>query len=140
MEGGIPWPSREAIDPCKSLNWTESRAGSLRYVVSGIPSHFLLRLSKSAYFTYRYAATSPEIEKKGWNGVYLTNPVSISYTTGYLSLHEKVELTMLKGQLGKESSQASDPALGLKLWQLSEKLVKDTVGADALHEWPELAA
>lgn len=23
----------------------------------------------------RYAATSPEIEQKGWNGVYLTDPV-----------------------------------------------------------------
>jgi hypothetical protein len=37
-----------------------------------------LFLSPSRMLTWlsRYAATSPEIEQKGWNGVYLTDPVS----------------------------------------------------------------
>jgi len=60
-----------------------------------------------------YAATSPEIEEKGWNGYYFTDP----------------------GQPGKESKQASDPALGAALWELSMRIVKDKVGEDALVDW-----
>ncbi|KAL1965616.1 hypothetical protein VTN77DRAFT_5293 [Rasamsonia byssochlamydoides] len=60
-----------------------------------------------------YAAASPEIEQKGWNGVYLTDP----------------------GKLGKESSQASNPELGAALWNLSEELVKQKLGEDALADW-----
>jgi len=60
-----------------------------------------------------YAATSPEIEEKNWNGVYLSDP----------------------GQLGKETAQASDPQLGAALWALSERLVKEKVGPDALESW-----
>lgn len=57
-----------------------------------------------------YAATSPEAEEENWNGYYLSDP----------------------GQPGKQSSQASDPQLGAALWELSERLVKYTVGEDAL--------
>ncbi|KAL1972406.1 hypothetical protein VTN31DRAFT_6820 [Thermomyces dupontii] len=60
-----------------------------------------------------YAASSPEVEKKRWNGVYLTDP----------------------GQLGKESSQASDPQLGAALWDLSMKVIKQKLGDDALIDW-----
>ena len=60
-----------------------------------------------------YAATSPEVEEKGWNGYYLNDP----------------------GMPGKESKQASDPALGAALWHLSERMVKDVVGEDALQDW-----
>jgi hypothetical protein len=60
-----------------------------------------------------YAATSPEIEEKGWNGYYFSDP----------------------GQPGKESSQASDPALGAALWDLSERIIKDKVGEDAFVDW-----
>jgi len=60
-----------------------------------------------------YAATSPEVEEKGWNGFYLTDP----------------------GQPGKETAQASDPTLGAALWNLSERLVKDKLGSDALVPW-----
>jgi hypothetical protein len=60
-----------------------------------------------------YAATSPEIEEKGWNGYYFTDP----------------------GQPGKESKQASDPTLGAALWDLSTQIIKDKVGQDALVDW-----
>lgn len=60
-----------------------------------------------------YAATSPEIKEKGWNGYYFTDP----------------------GQLGKESSQASDPTLGASLWDLSQRTIKDKVGQDVLFDW-----
>ncbi|PGG97663.1 hypothetical protein AJ79_09122 [Helicocarpus griseus UAMH5409] len=65
-----------------------------------------------------YAATSPEVEEKGWNGYYLTNP----------------------GESGKESAQASDPQLGAALWDLSERIIKDKVGKDALVDWDSAAS
>ncbi|MCJ1245092.1 hypothetical protein MMC30_002293 [Trapelia coarctata] len=75
------------------------------------------RSPEQGSFSALYAATSPEVEEKGWNGVYLTDP----------------------GQLGKESSQASDPNLGAALWELSERLVKEKVGPDALVPWDAVA-
>jgi hypothetical protein len=64
-------------------------------------------------FSALYAATSPEIEEKGWNGYYFSDV----------------------GQPGKESSQASDPKLGAALWDLSHRIIKDKVGDDALTDW-----
>jgi len=60
-----------------------------------------------------YAATSTEIEDKGWNGYYFTDP----------------------GQPGKETKQASDPALGAALWELSMRIIKEKVGDNALVDW-----
>lgn len=60
-----------------------------------------------------YAATSPEIEEKGWNGYYFADP----------------------GQPGKETSQASDPILEAALWELSHKLIKEKAGEDAIVPW-----
>ena len=53
-----------------------------------------------------YAAISPEVEERGWNGCYLTDP----------------------GQLGKESKQASDPDLGSTLWDLSHRIIQEKFG------------
>jgi hypothetical protein len=71
------------------------------------------RSPEQGAFTTLYAATSPEIEEKGWNGAYLSDP----------------------GKLGKESSQASDPKLGASLWTLSEDLVRQKIGENALLDW-----
>lgn len=60
-----------------------------------------------------YAAISPEVEEKGWNGHYFTDP----------------------GQLGQRSKQASDPVLGDNLWKLSGKLIRDVVSEDAMVDW-----
>jgi|SRR3569833_1054935 len=60
-----------------------------------------------------WALTAPEVSKKNQNGYYFSDP----------------------GQLGEESSQASDPALGDALWKLSEKIVKEKLGDDALNDW-----
>ena len=64
-----------------------------------------------------YAASSPEVEEKGWNGYYFTDP----------------------SQPGKESNQASDPALGAALWNLSQRLIQDKIGKDALVDWNSTA-
>jgi len=60
-----------------------------------------------------WALTAPEIDEKNINAEYYTDP----------------------GTPGKESSQASDPQLGEALWKLSEHLVKDKLGNDALLSW-----
>jgi hypothetical protein len=64
-----------------------------------------------------YTATSPEVEEKGWNGYYFNDP----------------------GQPDKETKQASDPALGAALWDLSTRIIKDKVGEDALVDWNSTA-
>ncbi|KAH1816550.1 hypothetical protein KXX19_002429 [Aspergillus fumigatus] len=64
-------------------------------------------------FSALYAATSPEIEGKGWNGYYFSDVA----------------------QPGKESAQASDPMLGAALWDLSHRLLKEKVGEDGLVDW-----
>jgi hypothetical protein len=50
-------------------------------------------------------------------------------------LGNDLRLNVRQGQLGKESSQASDPKLGDALWDLSERLIKEKVGDDALADW-----
>jgi len=74
---------------------------------------FVGRDVEQGSYSALYAATSPEVEEKAWNGYYLIDPA----------------------KPGKESSQASDPALGAALWALSEKIIKDKVGEDALTDW-----
>ena len=41
----------------------------------------------------------------------------------------------MQAQLGKESSQASDPALGTDLWELSDSTIREKLGSDALVDW-----
>lgn len=80
---------------------------------------------------FRYAATSPEIEQKGWNGVYLSDVVCFPTVYRILGLNAKC----IQAQLGKETSQACDANLGADLWKLSEELVKEKLGNDALVDW-----
>jgi hypothetical protein len=42
---------------------------------------------------------------------------------------------VVQGQPGKETSQASDENLGAALWDLSERIIKDKIGQDALVDW-----
>lgn len=60
-----------------------------------------------------WALTAPEITQKDQNGAYFSDP----------------------GTLGTESSQAKDEKLGKALWELSEKIVKQKLGTDALVNW-----
>lgn len=60
-----------------------------------------------------WALTAPEITEKDLNGHYFTDP----------------------GTEGSLSSQAKDAKLGESLWELSEKIVKNKLGPDALVDW-----
>jgi hypothetical protein len=39
------------------------------------------------------------------------------------------------GKAGRETAQCSDRVLGWALWDLSQRLLKDVLGPDGLHDW-----
>lgn len=71
------------------------------------------RDAEQGSFSALYAASSPEIEKRGWNGYYFTDP----------------------SHPGKESTQATNPQLGANLWELSHLLIRERLGKDAIVDW-----
>jgi len=44
--------------------------------------------------TNRYAATSPEVEEKGWNGYYLSDPVSVFLSSDLKRFALQFEVSM----------------------------------------------
>ena len=60
-----------------------------------------------------WAATSADLDAHNYEGRYFTDP----------------------GELAKESDQACNPELGRNLWNLSERIVREKAGADALLPW-----
>ncbi|KAM7189905.1 hypothetical protein V8F33_009814 [Rhypophila sp. PSN 637] len=71
------------------------------------------RSPEQGAYSALWALTAPEITEKDQNGGYYTDPA----TEGSLS------------------SQAQDAQLGKNLWDLSEQIVKDKLGNDALVDW-----
>jgi len=101
-----------AVNTAMQQQWKDAYSGLFGKIVTAAMLAGGRDVEQGSYSAL-YAATSPEVEEKGWNGFYLIDP----------------------GKPGKESSQASDPALGAALWELSERIVKDKVGPDALVDW-----
>lgn len=62
-----------------------------------------------------WAAVSPEVEEKNYQGVYVTDP----------------------GAVGGETDQAKDMQLAENVWKLSTDLIKEKGGHDALLRWNE---
>lgn len=60
-----------------------------------------------------WALTSPRIEEEDLNGYYFVDP----------------------DKEGNETTQASNPELADNLWKLSESLIKEKLGNDALIDW-----
>ncbi|KAK4686461.1 hypothetical protein P7C73_g3667, partial [Tremellales sp. Uapishka_1] len=85
-------------------------------VVGGVIQTLATAVSRSeaqGSYSALYAALSPDIVEKEWNGVYLGDVA----------------------KLGGESAQAQDANLATALWELSERLIQKVVGQDALSEW-----
>ncbi|ERF74686.1 hypothetical protein EPUS_00816 [Endocarpon pusillum Z07020] len=101
-----------AVNTAMQQQWKDAYPGLFGKLVTTIMLAGGRDVEQGSYSAL-YAATSPEVEDKGWNGYYFTDP----------------------GQPGKESSQASDPALGAALWELSQRLIKEKAGEDALVDW-----
>lgn len=62
-----------------------------------------------------WAALSPEVEEKDYQGVYVTDP----------------------GVVGGETAQASDRQLGDNLWKLSEQMITEKLGPKGLLSWKQ---
>lgn len=101
-----------AVNTAMQQQWKDAYPGLFGKLVTAVMLTMGRDVEQGSYSAL-YAATSPEIEEKGWNGYYLTDP----------------------SQPGKESKQASDPALGAALWELSQRLITEKVGPDALVDW-----
>lgn len=68
---------------------------------------------KQGSYSALWALTSDKIVTENMNGWYFSDPDTP----------------------GKESQQASDPALGTALFELSERLIREKLGSDALLDW-----
>lgn len=84
----------------------------LKYTV--IP---FMRAADQGSLSTLWAATSDDVERQRskWDGKYITDP----------------------GVLDEGSKQACDPELGARLWKLSEEIIKEKAGEDALLPWDE---
>ncbi|WVR04346.1 hypothetical protein IAU60_001347 [Kwoniella sp. DSM 27419] len=71
------------------------------------------RSPEQGSYSALYAALSPEVVDKEWNGYYLSDPATP----------------------GKETAQGMDLNLATALWELSERMVKRVLGDDALESW-----
>ncbi|KAL4926391.1 short chain dehydrogenase/reductase family protein [Aspergillus undulatus] len=101
-----------AVNTEMQHQWKDAYPGLLGKLITTTMTAFG-RSPEQGSFSALYAATSPEIEEKGWNGYYFTDP----------------------GQPGKESGQASDVELGSALWNLSHEMVREKVGQDGMVDW-----
>jgi hypothetical protein len=101
-----------AVNTAMQQQWKDAYPGFLGKLLTTVMLAGGRNVEQGSYSAL-WAATSPEIEEKGYNGFYFSDV----------------------GQLGKESSQASDPHLGNALWDLSTRIIKDKIGADALQDW-----
>jgi NAD(P)-dependent dehydrogenase (short-subunit alcohol dehydrogenase family) len=105
-----------AVNTAMQQQWKDAYPGLLGKLLTSVMLATGRDVEQGSYSAL-YAATSPEVEEKKWNGYYLSDP----------------------GTPGKESAQASDPNLGTALWNLSERIVKDRLGDDAFNDWSKTA-
>jgi len=92
--------------------WKDAYPGVTGKLISFVMQTIGRDIEQGSYVAL-WALTAEEIAEKEQNGYYFVDP----------------------GKEGKESSQASDPDLGTALWKLSESLVKEKLGDDALVDW-----
>ncbi|CAG8908482.1 unnamed protein product [Penicillium egyptiacum] len=101
-----------AVNTAMQQQWKEAYPG----ITGKLITSAMLAMGRDVEqgsFSALYAASSPDIEERGWNGYYLTDP----------------------GEKGKESAQASNANLGAALWNLSQQIIKEKVGDDAITNW-----
>ena len=94
--------------------WKDAYPGTTGHLISWAMKA-VGRSPEQGSFSALWALASPDIpgNLQGTHGYYFTDP----------------------GKEGTLSSQAKDPELGKALWELSEKIVKQKMGDDALVDW-----
>lgn len=100
------------VNTAMQQQWKDAYPGLLGKLITTAMTT-IGRSPEQGSFSALYAATSPEVEEKGWNGYYFTDP----------------------GQPGKETAQASNLGLGAALWDLSHKMIEDKVGEGGMVDW-----
>ncbi|KAK5947598.1 hypothetical protein PMZ80_001751 [Knufia obscura] len=103
-----------AVNTAMQQQWKDAYPGLFGKMVTAVMLAGGRDVEQGSYSAL-YAATSPEIEEKGWNGYYFNDP----------------------GQPGKETSQASDPTLGAALWDLTHRIIREKAGEDAITPWDQ---
>ncbi|PYH81337.1 short-chain dehydrogenase [Aspergillus uvarum CBS 121591] len=101
-----------AVNTAMQQQWKDAYPG----IVGNLLTKVMLAAGRNVEqgsFSALWAATSPEVEDKGWNGYYFSDVA----------------------QPGKETGQASDPVLGAALWDLSHRLIREKAGEDAVVDW-----
>ncbi|KAL4940456.1 hypothetical protein BDV06DRAFT_196700 [Aspergillus oleicola] len=101
-----------AVNTEMQHQWKDAYPGLLGKLLTTTMTAFG-RSPEQGSFSALYAATSPEVEEKGWNGHYFTDP----------------------GQPGKEASLANDVELGNALWNLTHQMIREKVGQDGMVDW-----
>ncbi|KAJ4309721.1 hypothetical protein N0V94_008791 [Neodidymelliopsis sp. IMI 364377] len=101
-----------AVNTAMQQQWKDAYPGITGVLLTNAML-FVGRSPEQGSYSALWALTDPSIEEKDLNGYYFADP----------------------DQPGKETAQASDPALGAALWDLSTRLVKEKVGDDALLDW-----
>ncbi|KAK3370572.1 hypothetical protein B0H63DRAFT_487257 [Podospora didyma] len=101
-----------AVNTAMQQQWKDAYPGITGQLLTWAMLAFGRDVEQGAYSAL-WALTSPKIEEQEMNGWYFSDPDTP----------------------GKETSQASDPKLGSALWDLSERLIKDKLGDDALVDW-----
>ncbi|KAL3446132.1 hypothetical protein BJX65DRAFT_309363 [Aspergillus insuetus] len=101
-----------AVNTAMQQQWRDTYPGLLGKLLTTVMLAVGRDVEQGSYSAL-YAATSLEVEEKGWNGYYFADP----------------------GKPGKETSQVSDPELGRRLWDLSQNVIKEKLGDDALVHW-----
>ncbi|PYI18933.1 short-chain dehydrogenase [Aspergillus violaceofuscus CBS 115571] len=101
-----------AVNTAMQQQWKDAYPG----IVGNLLTKVMLAAGRNVEqgsFSALWAATSPEVERNGWNGYYFSDVA----------------------QPGKETGQASDPVLGAALWDLSHRLIREKAGEDAVVDW-----
>jgi len=101
-----------AVNTAMQQQWKDAYPGITGKLLSNAML-FAGRDVEQGSYSALWCCTADEIEEKNMNGFYFNDP----------------------GQPGKETSQASDENLGAALWDLSERIIKDKLGQDALVDW-----
>jgi len=101
-----------AVNTAMQQQWKDAYPGLFGKLVTAVMLAGGRDVEQGSYSAL-WAASSPEIEEKGYNGYYFQDA----------------------DMLGKESNQASDPMLGAALWDLSHRMIRDVVGQDAFCDW-----
>ncbi|KAK5994800.1 Blue light-induced protein 4 [Cladobotryum mycophilum] len=101
-----------AVNTAMQDQWKDAYGPIFGTLISWV-NKSVSRDAEQGSYSALWALTAPDVAQSNQNGFYYTDP----------------------GQLGKESSQASNPELGTSLWNLSERLIKEKLGDDALIDW-----